>query len=738
MAPNPTSSTLVPVKVENDNLVEEKIDERILAILGIGDVFDLTYEEYISLLKEKSIEYRMSGADVPTESVELITEEFKRVKGKSGKFKVKSQKINFEKVINVRTPSPQKAQLDPSKLLPLPKEEEKVEIEKEPSIKDILNFLKGDLLSGLSSILESLTQINQTLKEQNQIDRKSRESKRRTGELEKKSKRESELESKATKKKDEENKLKIPVINFFDSIKKFVTNVLLGSVVLALFKWLKDPKNEKAINSFGQFLTDNAPLILGGLLAIAALPIAMTLFKLTTAVIGGVGLLTGALGKLGGALGAILKIPGVAPTLGMTVLAPAAGLAATGLFAKYGAPIITSAAAKLDLGVAAGEDLLVRQAYSELKESGKAYKNVQGRGGKMVKMEKSTTEMTVEEKKAWDAARGRETKARELAVDFSRSNQDLYNLNEKLKDLQKEKPKNIPGGKSRTKKDINVEIQSVREQIKLKQKEKEGKKKVLYDYLKIDPQKSQVQPQTSAVPSSSDYTSPFAGARDREVLNASKITGNTPITVGEKAGYSASRGRVHAGRDIAAPSGTGLQVPSDSIITDKGVDGGYGNYIVFKDSSGIEHLYGHMLEASPYNKGDRVSAGTVIGRVGSTGRSTGPHLHWEVSRKIGEVGRPRQNVIDPIEIGFPAQAPFTGKVESSKIAQIAQKPIPTPSIPSPTGRSNITMLPLIAGAGPQQVSSGTSPNQAPVPNFSSEDPNNMTMLTVKAIYNMVG
>lgn len=141
------------------------------------------------------------------------------------------------------------------------------------------------------------------------------------------------------------------------------------------------------------------------------------------------------------------------------------------------------------------------------------------------------------------------------------------------------------------------------------------------------------------------------------------------ITIGEKAGYSASRGRIHAGRDIAAPLGAGLRVMSDSVITDKGYDGGYGNYVVFRDANGIEHLYGHMPEQSPFNKGDKVSAGTIIGRVGSTGRSSGPHLHWEVSNKGNEVGRPRPKVYDPIvDFKFNAKSPFTNIVSSKELA----------------------------------------------------------------------
>ena len=133
------------------------------------------------------------------------------------------------------------------------------------------------------------------------------------------------------------------------------------------------------------------------------------------------------------------------------------------------------------------------------------------------------------------------------------------------------------------------------------------------------------------------------------------------ISVGERAGYSKSRGRVHRGRDIAAPQGTGLTVPSESVITDRGSEAAYGNYVVFKDADGIEHFYGHMVEKSPFNIGDTITPGTVIGRVGSTGRSTGPHLHWEISSNPGEVGFARRNVIDPIEYGYAADIPFVGK-----------------------------------------------------------------------------
>jgi len=88
-----------------------------------------------------------------------------------------------------------------------------------------------------------------------------------------------------------------------------------------------------------------------------------------------------------------------------------------------------------------------------------------------------------------------------------------------------------------------------------------------------------------------------------------------------------------------------------------------------------------------------------------------------------------------------APAPPSAKITRTTAppsAQVERTPAPTPSIPSPTGRGNIVPLPIPTGGGAQQASSGTAPNQAPVPSFSSVDPNNATTMVVRAIYNIVG
>jgi murein DD-endopeptidase MepM/ murein hydrolase activator NlpD len=64
-------------------------------------------------------------------------------------------------------------------------------------------------------------------------------------------------------------------------------------------------------------------------------------------------------------------------------------------------------------------------------------------------------------------------------------------------------------------------------------------------------------------------------------------------------------------------------------VTFAGERGGYGNLIVIQHQDGVETRYAH-LAATGVREGDSVAAGQVIGRVGSTGRSTGPHLHFEV------------------------------------------------------------------------------------------------------------
>jgi murein DD-endopeptidase MepM/ murein hydrolase activator NlpD len=86
----------------------------------------------------------------------------------------------------------------------------------------------------------------------------------------------------------------------------------------------------------------------------------------------------------------------------------------------------------------------------------------------------------------------------------------------------------------------------------------------------------------------------------------------------------------HQGIDLAAPVGTPIYATADGIVSDAGWNsGGYGNLVKLNHGRGIETRYGH-LSAILVRTGQRVTRGQQIGRMGSTGRSTGSHLHYEV------------------------------------------------------------------------------------------------------------
>lgn len=86
----------------------------------------------------------------------------------------------------------------------------------------------------------------------------------------------------------------------------------------------------------------------------------------------------------------------------------------------------------------------------------------------------------------------------------------------------------------------------------------------------------------------------------------------------------------HGGIDIAGPTGTAIYAAEDGIVEVAGWNsGGYGNYIIIDHGGGLKTLYGHASKLH-VAAGDRVARGEQIANVGSTGRSTGPHLHFEV------------------------------------------------------------------------------------------------------------
>ena len=87
--------------------------------------------------------------------------------------------------------------------------------------------------------------------------------------------------------------------------------------------------------------------------------------------------------------------------------------------------------------------------------------------------------------------------------------------------------------------------------------------------------------------------------------------------------------RFHEGVDIAGPVGTPIKAPADGVVTFAGYKGGLGKCIVVDHGYGISTMYGHNA-AVEVAEGDRVKRGMVIASIGMTGRTTGPHLHYQV------------------------------------------------------------------------------------------------------------
>ena len=123
---------------------------------------------------------------------------------------------------------------------------------------------------------------------------------------------------------------------------------------------------------------------------------------------------------------------------------------------------------------------------------------------------------------------------------------------------------------------------------------------------------------------------------------------------------------MHMGVDVAGPEGAPYYAFTDGEISGAGWDGGYGNWVAWVDDTGVEHFYAHMPSPTKYKVGDKVSAGTVIGAMGNTGRSSGPHLHWETSTKRGDTGMSKNAVLsrfNPLE-RYNAGAPMGVTLDS--------------------------------------------------------------------------
>lgn len=150
-------------------------------------------------------------------------------------------------------------------------------------------------------------------------------------------------------------------------------------------------------------------------------------------------------------------------------------------------------------------------------------------------------------------------------------------------------------------------------------------------------------PKPKVVYTASVSTGSVSGTSSKKVnLGVNLINPVSGIITSRFGGRESIRSSAHRGLDIAAATGTPIKAAASGTVTTSGYSGSYGYVIIISHGNGVETLYAHCSQLIA-KKGQKVSQGQVIAKLGSTGRSTGPHLHLEV-RKNGVIYNPQNYV----------------------------------------------------------------------------------------------
>lgn len=135
----------------------------------------------------------------------------------------------------------------------------------------------------------------------------------------------------------------------------------------------------------------------------------------------------------------------------------------------------------------------------------------------------------------------------------------------------------------------------------------------------------------------------------RTPINGARLTSGFGMRQHPILGYS----KMHQGIDFGAPTGTPVFAAGDGVIEKREVFGGYGNYVRVRHSGGYATAYAHLSRfGQNIQVGKRVRQEQIIGYVGTTGRSTGPHLHYEILRDNRQV--------NPMKVKFPSSLKLEG------------------------------------------------------------------------------
>jgi hypothetical protein len=240
-----TGGSIVPVKRDGEDLVDEQIDERILRLLGLEYIFDIDYDTYTSLLKEKMVAARMAKTQIPTEEAELLTNEYKKIRGKKGRFKVKkitAQSLKRGSAVGVNLGKQKALVGKPQLALP-------------PADK-----MTGG--SDIKEIIDALAEIIKSLTSQNKLAKDSAEKSRIAGEAGQRGAKESRLEKGFKFAIKAAEKIIAPIKSLLDRIIDFFVAIFVGRALIKLLDWFSDSKNQDKIKAIGRFLGDQWPKLL--------------------------------------------------------------------------------------------------------------------------------------------------------------------------------------------------------------------------------------------------------------------------------------------------------------------------------------------------------------------------------------------------------------------------------------------------------------------------------------------
>jgi len=274
--PKKKASSTLPGKLTEYSKTED-VDSRILQLLGLDDVFDLDYDDYANLLKEKLIEVSKGTDDSSTEDAMLLREELKKARGNKGKgaFKIK-KKISKDSFTNFNVGRPKKDTAQTKKpayaLLQgkkINEQSQKVEDLKSKENKENKESKQSDKQI-LKSISKSLDRIIGILSKQLKFDKKQTEKQRKLEEKGKRKDKENKMESTFSKGIKSlakvASKIFSPLQDLFGRIVRFLTIIFLGKVVKKFVDWFTNPKNQSKVETLGRLLKTFWPAILAGLI----------------------------------------------------------------------------------------------------------------------------------------------------------------------------------------------------------------------------------------------------------------------------------------------------------------------------------------------------------------------------------------------------------------------------------------------------------------------------------------